>query len=470
MTGKKSGEILQGGLSSIKNAATSLTKKLDEIKEVISVNTTPVKTNSLDRNQHLGVSEDDLHHYQHNLSQTEDSLARSRRASDLDLWGRLSESRKSSYNNLVPLGEAGYADGPMRKYPSLPEGMYGDVASEEEESRGLPTDTEEADVEIDMTSGSQCHNCSLLLYDEEIMAGWSAEDSNLNTTCPECKKLTVPFLTVHVKYRCDSVAAADRDPLAPTEETPPQPRIEPHKVPYLNPLVLRKELENILVQEGHVVLARPQFVTEHPIIYWNLVWFLERADINTHLPGLCAAVGEDVDKETTDVLETEDPLSSGSRQKKVVVRCLWDNVELHSSEVGTPMYVLWHQRPQTSPLVNALVTDQTSLNKTVIQQVISALRCSDMSTPIKRLANERHKMSKNGVGVDKSHSIYWDILFLALTAIGRDNIDMAFFHKEYAAVFEKLTDRERAFYRVRDYPPTVTTICCRGYFKPLLLP
>lgn len=95
-----------------------------------------------------------------------------------------------------------------------------------------------------------------------------------------------------------------------------------------------------------------------------------------------------------------------------------------------------------------------------------------MATPIKKLANERHKMSKSGGGggVEKSHSIYRDILFLALSTIGRYNIDMTFFHKEYAAVFEKLTERERAFYRGRDYPPTVTTICCRGYFRPLLLP
>lgn len=358
LTGKKSGEILQGGLSSIKNAASSLTKKLDEIKEVISVNTTPVKTNSLDRNQHLGVSEDDLNHHhhhshQHPPNQSEDGTsslsARSRRASDLDLWGRLSESRKSSYNNLVPLGESGCADGPMKKYPSLPEGMYGSATEDEANE-----DEVDADVVIDITSGSQCHNCSLLLYDEEIMAGWSAEDSNLNTTCPECKKLTVPFLTVHVRYRIvrsGEVAGEEGGH-----------KIEPHKVPYLNPLVLRKELENILVQEGHAVLARAQFVTEHPIIYWNLVWFLERAEINTHLPGLCAA-NEETEEEKAARQEglAHDPLGSKVRERKVVVHCLWDNVELHSSEVGTPMYVLWRQ--PTSSLVNALVTDQTLLNK-----------------------------------------------------------------------------------------------------------
>lgn len=36
-------------------------------------------------------------------------------------------------------------------------------------------------VEINMTTCSKCHSCNSLLFDEEIMAGWTAEDSNLNT-------------------------------------------------------------------------------------------------------------------------------------------------------------------------------------------------------------------------------------------------------------------------------------------------
>lgn len=36
-------------------------------------------------------------------------------------------------------------------------------------------------LEISMTTCSKCHNCSSVLYDEEIMAGWVPEDSNLNT-------------------------------------------------------------------------------------------------------------------------------------------------------------------------------------------------------------------------------------------------------------------------------------------------
>jgi hypothetical protein len=47
--------------------------------------------------------------------------------------------------------------------------------------------------------------------------------------------------------------------------------MEPITVPYLNPLVLRKEFENILHSEGDICLTQPRFVDEHPIIYWNMV-------------------------------------------------------------------------------------------------------------------------------------------------------------------------------------------------------
>ena len=42
-------------------------------------------------------------------------------------------------------------------------------------------------------------------------------------------------------------------------------------MPYLSPLVLRKELETVLGCEGDVALTRHAFVDHHPILYWNLV-------------------------------------------------------------------------------------------------------------------------------------------------------------------------------------------------------
>lgn len=95
-----------------------MAKKLDEIKEAISANSTPVKTNSGYGND--SINEDEVNH--------EESGAggqRTRRvSSDMDLWGRLSESRKSSYNNLVPLGEHSSTTSLNNGYPTLPENLY----------------------------------------------------------------------------------------------------------------------------------------------------------------------------------------------------------------------------------------------------------------------------------------------------------------------------------------------------------
>lgn len=88
--------------------------------------------------------------------------------------------------------------------------------------------------------------------------------------------------------------------------------------------------------------------------------------------------------------------------------------------------------------------------------------------PVRRLANERYKLKSRGI--KKTNSIYRDILFLAFIAIGREHIDIQSFHREYASVFEKLSEREcNLYYHKQDLPPTSTALFCRAYFKPLLL-
>ena len=44
-------------------------------------------------------------------------------------------------------------------------------------------------------------------------------------------------------------------------------------VPYLSPLVLRKELENLLVNDGDIALQESEIVTKRPILFWNMVCF-----------------------------------------------------------------------------------------------------------------------------------------------------------------------------------------------------
>lgn len=94
-----------------------------------------------------------------------------------------------------------------------------------------------------------------------------------------------------------------------------RPNPKPVSVPYLSPLVLRKELETLLENEGDQVrscffFCRTQnvpllflveselfvlsiqviythkFLSQHPIIFWNLVWYFRRLDLPSHLPGL----------------------------------------------------------------------------------------------------------------------------------------------------------------------------------------
>lgn len=57
-------------------------------------------------------------------------------------------------------------------------------------------------------------------------------------------------------------------------------------VAYISPLVLRKEVENMLENDGDVSLQTPDIVHQKDIIYWNLVWIFRRLELPSHLPDL----------------------------------------------------------------------------------------------------------------------------------------------------------------------------------------
>jgi hypothetical protein len=134
--------------------------------------------------------------------------------------------------------------------------------------------------------------------------------------------------------------------------------VDPIVVPYLSPLVLRKELENVLEHEGDSSLIEPKFVDEHPIIYWNLVWFFHRSNLPSHITGLSlhaksvvpnkvskrresAGVGGD-GSETTPELEKflVHPSWDGADHRHVLVKCNWDNPKYHE-QFSTPLYHHW---------------------------------------------------------------------------------------------------------------------------------
>ncbi|XP_015598168.1 DENN domain-containing protein 4C isoform X2 [Cephus cinctus] len=401
LTGKKSNELILGGLNSLKSAATTVVKKFDEIKEAISATSTPIKMKEREQRLAYGISHESL-----------DSLTDGSQQDRNEVPARISGDLSVDLSSIYELAECLYPKG----------------------SRELE---ERLAIELILSTASRCHHCAAVLYDEEIMAGWQPEDSNLNTICQFCDKATVPLLTVTIlDYRCEKGKRVN-DPLTGAliqllEEPKEMP--EPITVPYLNPLVLRKELENVLSQEGDLCLTKHKFIEEHPIVYWNLIWYFERINLTSHLPELW--LSNDDDKEIQ------------SNTGLVGVRTMWDNERLHMDRL--PMYIQWKAN--------------NTEDRTLMQSVITHVRRNDLGEPIKKVALER---SKHQVEEQVPFSIYRDILFLAFTILGRGNIDQGIFDKEYYAALEKLTENEENLLRSTDAPPTMMALYCRHYFKQL---
>lgn len=128
-------------------------------------------------------------------------------------------------------------------------------------------------------------------------------------------------------HRCEA-SEKNNDPLmGALVELLDQPKesLEPITVPYLNSLVLRKELESVLGQEGDACLTKHRFIQEHPIVYWNLIWYFERINLTSHLPDLWLNNDKNSELQRTAGL--------------VGVRTMWDNERLHMDRL--PMYLQW---------------------------------------------------------------------------------------------------------------------------------
>uniref|UniRef100_A0A671E3W0 DENN domain containing 4A n=1 Tax=Rhinolophus ferrumequinum TaxID=59479 RepID=A0A671E3W0_RHIFE len=149
---------------------------------------------------------------------------------------------------------------------------------------------------------SRCKTCDCLVHDEEIMAGWTADDSNLNTTCPFCGNLFLPFLNIEIRdlrrpgsdmmfsfFNAQANLKHWKIHVPEVESLGLEWRLQspdPVTVPYLSPLVVWKELESLLENEGDHAITVADFVDHHPIVFWNLVWYFRRLDLPSNLPGL----------------------------------------------------------------------------------------------------------------------------------------------------------------------------------------
>ncbi|XP_069782654.1 DENN domain-containing protein 4C isoform X5 [Narcine bancroftii] len=418
-------------------------------------------------------------------------------------------------------------------------------------------------MEVLMSTCSQCHVCEALVYDEEIMSGWSADDSNLNTTCPFCKNAFLPVLNIEFKdlrdtgsfYLKTSVSgdslpnhhgptvsepvvqnvdsSSDASDLINVEDLavpaaaqegstsedastlskgsqelldkgnnePPKrtaslirsysvggplqnldvtqrpahgisttslpnslhesvdpvglqnrPNPKPVSVPYISPLVLRKELESLLENEGDQVIHSCKFINQHPIIFWNLVWYFRRLDLPSYLPGLILT-SEHCNK------GMQMSLSNLSQDSKLVyIQLLWDNINLHQ-ESGDPLYIRWRNRNKN--LAGGLTPDG-QVEKSPLHIIVRSIQTNDVFGPMCLLLKETSKHPEN----KRQRSMYREILFLSLVALGRENIDIDAFDREYKSAYERLTEEQMKVAQPIDLPPCKGIEWCRKCFEP----
>lgn len=129
---------------------------------------------------------------------------------------------------------------------------------------------------------------------------------------------------------------------------------------YLSPLVLRKELESLVENEGGEFLAQPELVDSHPIIYWNLVWYFQRLGLPSNLPHLLlgsqhvapapqvkwGAMGGGIGGGRQPSGHLPVPQMQPPESPCVRIRLLWD-VLAPEPDSSPPLYVLWRLQSES---------------------------------------------------------------------------------------------------------------------------
>ncbi|XP_063736076.1 DENN domain-containing protein 4B-like isoform X1 [Eleginops maclovinus] len=363
--------------------------------------------------------------------------------------------------------------------------------------RSWDANQETIGLEVLMSSCSLCRSCNSLVYDEEIMAGWTSDDSNLNSSCPFCGTSFVPFLNAEIcdlgpvgsversnwnvdeevesaarppsgqeaplRPQCNGVSEDSSSETSSYSETsrtttpPPLPQgswtgAPPQvTVAYLSPLVLRKELESLLENEGEAVLAQLQFLDSHSIIFWNLLWYFQRLGLPSNLLQLVRA----------------SPLVSSFTQSEssaVRVRLLWDTLT-PDTDLWPPLYILWRIHSGVPMRSYCWRRHSHPFTLAFLEEV---LRWVGMNEVHKAITLFLETLAKQPGGGCTQRSLYREFLFLTLAAMGKDHV--AAFDKKYKAAYSRLSStlgrEELRKNRAQPLSPKATD-CRRSFHPPL---
>jgi hypothetical protein len=129
-------------------------------------------------------------------------------------------------------------------------------------------------------------------------------------------------------------------------------------VEYLSPLVVRKEIENIILNKNkekeEISLTDAKFMQEHSVIFWNLIWYFKRIGVDS-----CYLLDTVLNKRINQAksqLNNENTFSSSivtlfqtkiakpyHKHTHIKLTCLWDNLKLknHVKHYEVSLYLSW---------------------------------------------------------------------------------------------------------------------------------
>ncbi|CAI2349882.1 unnamed protein product [Caenorhabditis sp. 36 PRJEB53466] len=315
--------------------------------------------------------------------------------------------------------------------------------------------------EVSLCSATYCPSCRVMVYDEEIMAGWKVDDQNLNTTCPHCEcsgsatdaaaeavnqdGVFAPRLKIRMRWMDAPIPSwYQQGGLPVSVNTTPEKTStneEAFEVAFVSPLVLRRELETILTNDKDA-MKNESLKETHPIVFWNLIYYMRRLALPSHLFSWIAERHHircvfDVPSQHEDVfpLYFMNPNHDGNP--------MFGTKATRFSEDGkeTPLYSSWK-----------IVTD--SVNKNLLFKAVQTLVNSS-------------RLVKNGtVHVGAHFPIFRDIQFASLDLFGRALLRDAL-DSQYDSESNKLPPKIKEILPMQDHPLSHVTRACRKVFMPL---
>jgi hypothetical protein len=263
-----------------------------------------------------------------------------------------------------------------------------------------------------------------------------------------------PDVESHPFLNLDKPENGTNKPTSSSSHLPKPINVFEFTVGYFSPLVVRKELENIIVNNNSE--ADIDFFKNHDIIFWNLIWYFKRVGVdNSHLTtGLLndrlKKLCEDKSINETEIDEFKfvpTGFQIGNKpftqHPHVKVKCMWDNMKLQHEKVAhdVPLYLCWlnanyeivrrqmknrlitiHTESELRQLRKSTITTRTLIK--LYELIIRNIKENDVIVPFKNLLRERIRSKMN------FPSVYREILFLVNVMLERELIDIGSFLRQ----------------------------------------